>query len=63
MLLGYTAGELNRLVTFCAERKLQRVRETLRPGTCKYMFSQNLCKGNMIETKEQWAHVSCYCYS
>lgn len=24
MLLGYTAGELNRLVTFCAERKLQR---------------------------------------
>lgn len=33
MLLGYTAGELNRLVTFCAERKLQRVRETLRPGT------------------------------
>ncbi|XP_052063352.1 GA-binding protein alpha chain-like isoform X2 [Mytilus californianus] len=33
MLLGYTAGELNRLVTFCAERKLQRVRESLRPGT------------------------------
>jgi len=25
MLLGYTAGELGRLVSFCAERKLQRV--------------------------------------
>ena len=33
MLLGYTAGELGRLVSFCAERKLQRVRESLRPST------------------------------
>lgn len=35
MLLGYSAGELNRLVTHCAERKLQRVRESLRPGVTK----------------------------
>ncbi|XP_062572893.1 GA-binding protein alpha chain-like [Saccostrea cucullata] len=35
MLLGYSAGELNRLVTLCAERKLQRVRESLRPGVTK----------------------------
>ncbi|XP_063440106.1 GA-binding protein alpha chain-like isoform X4 [Mytilus trossulus] len=39
MLLGYTAGELNRLVTFCAERKLQRVRESLRPGTLQIAMS------------------------
>ncbi|XP_052804709.1 GA-binding protein alpha chain-like [Mya arenaria] len=31
MLLGYSAAELNRQVTMCAEKKLQRVRETLRP--------------------------------
>lgn len=31
MLLGYSAAELNRQVSMCAERKLQRVRETLRP--------------------------------
>lgn len=30
MLLGYSAAELNHLVTLCAERKLQRVRESLR---------------------------------
>ena len=30
MLLGYTAGELNRLVTECAERKLRHVRDSLR---------------------------------
>ena len=32
MLLGYSAAELNRQVTMCAERKLQRVREAMRPG-------------------------------
>lgn len=32
MLLGYSAADLNRLVTVCAEKKLQRVRESLRPG-------------------------------
>ncbi|KAK7105654.1 GA-binding protein alpha chain-like isoform X2 [Littorina saxatilis] len=31
MLLGYTAGDLNRQVTECVERKLQSVRENLRP--------------------------------
>ncbi|XP_046338901.1 GA-binding protein alpha chain-like isoform X1 [Haliotis rufescens] len=31
MLLGYNAGELNRLVGESAEKKLQRVRENLRP--------------------------------
>jgi hypothetical protein len=31
MLLGYTAGELNRQVTECVEKKLQNVRESLRP--------------------------------
>ena len=31
MLLGYSAGELNRQVTDCVEKKLQSVRENLRP--------------------------------
>lgn len=31
MLLGYSAGELNRQVTECVEKKLQSVRENLRP--------------------------------
>lgn len=35
MLLGYSAAELNRQVTMCAEKKLQRVRETLRPQVSK----------------------------
>ena len=39
MLLGYNAAELNRLVTQCAERKLQRVRETLRPGIIERLGS------------------------
>ncbi|KAK3107650.1 hypothetical protein FSP39_019170 [Pinctada imbricata] len=32
MLLGYSAAELNRQVAMCAERKLQRVRESMRPS-------------------------------
>jgi len=32
MLLGYTAGDLNRLVTECTEKKLFKVRENLRAG-------------------------------
>ncbi|XP_013397382.1 GA-binding protein alpha chain isoform X1 [Lingula anatina] len=32
MLLGYSAAELNKLVSECAEKKLQKVREQLRPG-------------------------------
>ena len=35
MLLGYSAGELNRQVTMCAEKKLQRVREAMRPTGSK----------------------------
>lgn len=35
MLLGYNAGELNRLVMESAEKKLQQVRETLRPAIVK----------------------------
>lgn len=38
MLLGYSAAELNRLVSECAEKKLQRVRESLRPGVQKRVF-------------------------
>ena len=33
MLLGYSAGELNRLVTDCAEKQLRKVRDAFRPGT------------------------------
>ncbi|KAH3701574.1 GA-binding protein alpha chain-like [Dreissena polymorpha] len=36
MLLGYSASELNRQVTMCAEKKLQRVRETLRPTVTSF---------------------------
>ncbi|KAK3585088.1 hypothetical protein CHS0354_004277 [Potamilus streckersoni] len=35
MLLGYSAAELNRQVTMCQERKVQRVRETTRPAMLK----------------------------
>ncbi|KAI0225050.1 GA-binding protein alpha chain [Lamellibrachia satsuma] len=35
MLLGYTAGDLNRLVTECTEKKLYKVRETLRAGIAR----------------------------
>lgn len=36
MLLGYSAADLNRQVTMCAEKKLQRVREALRPMVNKH---------------------------
>ena len=31
-LLGYSAGELNRLVEDSAHKELQKVRENIRPG-------------------------------
>lgn len=51
MLLGYSAAELNRQVTMCAEKKLQRVRETLRPPSISTPYS------NMSKTKLVSAHT------
>ncbi|XP_069115151.1 GA-binding protein alpha chain-like isoform X1 [Argopecten irradians] len=42
MLLGYSAADLNRLVTVCAEKKLQRVRESLRPGVSERLGATKL---------------------
>lgn len=48
MLLGYSAAELNRQVTMCAEKKLQRVREALRPPPTG--IQQNLTKQKLISS-------------
>ncbi|XP_064604239.1 GA-binding protein alpha chain-like [Liolophura sinensis] len=40
MLLGYSAGELNHLVTECAEKKLKLVRQSLQPGIVRRDFMQ-----------------------
>ncbi|PVD27484.1 hypothetical protein C0Q70_12645 [Pomacea canaliculata] len=40
MLLGYSAGELNRQVTECADKKLMRVRDHLRPLVTKQRIEQ-----------------------
>ncbi|KAL4228676.1 hypothetical protein ACF0H5_011721 [Mactra antiquata] len=50
MLLGYSAAELNRQVTMCAEKKLQRVREALRSPNITGVYS------NVSKTKLVSAH-------
>lgn len=40
MLLGYSAGELNHLVSECAEKKLKVVRQSLQPGIGRRDFMQ-----------------------
>ncbi|KAL5019764.1 hypothetical protein ScPMuIL_002656 [Solemya velum] len=52
MLLGYSAGDLNRLVTQCAEKKLQRVRETLRPSLSKCVISEDKMATHYVQTVE-----------
>ena len=52
MLLGYSAGELNRQVTMCAEKKLQRVRETLRPTVTKRTIDVSRMTTQTVQTLE-----------
>lgn len=52
MLLGYSAGELNRQVTLCAEKKLQRVRETLRPQIGKRTIDISKMTTHTVQTLE-----------
>ena len=52
MLLGYSAGELNRQVTMCAEKKLQRVRETLRPQIAKRTIDVSRMTTQTVQTLE-----------
>lgn len=50
MLLGYSAAELNRQVTLCAEKKLQRVRETLRPQVSKRTIDVTKMTTHTVQT-------------
>lgn len=52
MLLGYSAGELNRQVTMCAEKKLQRVRETLRPQVSKRTIDVSKMTAHTVQTMD-----------
>ena len=45
-LLGYSAGELNRLVEDSAHKELQKVRENIRPGQSCFNHASSLLTVN-----------------
>ena len=54
MLLGYSAAELNRQVTMCAEKKLQRVREALRPPAIASLKNLTKMHSHTVQTTLDW---------